>query len=774
MKRRLLALVLVLAMTLSLAPAVFAAEERDTDFFTPRDHADLDFADMEYEATDINEVNAQFDAVRALTADADNLDAVRAGLAEAVETYRMALTMATLAYIYSSQDYTDEAWTLRSQEADQTVERVWDALLLLIRDILRSPCAAAAEGIVAEEDREWIVDYEGRSEESLALSERVTELENRYFPLAGEVYTAEYGGKTWTEEAADAAYDADEIDFDTYWEISVEIARQRNAALGALYLELMDALREQALDHGYDSYADYAYGEVYLRDYSPQEIRQFHSAVKELLVPVYLELEELYISAPSSGMIYEDYTGDVALDIMDPYVAMLSGEMYESFRYMRDHGLYDSGWNEKKNNQGYTTTLVSYAAPFFFNSPVGGMTDLTTAIHEFGHYNNGYWMDDGWYAGDKSIDICEVHSQALELLFTRFYPEIFGGDSEAAEYYILVSLTNSIISGCLYDELQQYAFDTPGVTLRQLNEKYCQLAREYGLIDADDERTEMYGWVEVPHTFVAPFYYISYAVSAAGAYEFWMEWKNGEFYDAVDDYLRFTALDMNFGFQDSFLAVGLESPLTDSYLSSLAGTLEEEMANAGAMPYTDVTEDDWFYDYVDFVWSFGLMSGAGAAFAPDSPLTRAMAVASLYRLIGDEEGIVPDGSYTDVPEGSWYELPVYWAREYEIISESADGLFRPDEPVTREQYAAMIFRMLCAMDAVYEDEFAELSDWVDGGEVSDYAGDAMRWMVYNEIFTGRDGGLLAPREAATRAEGATILTNVLLYLLYTSLDYVEE
>ena len=772
MKRRLLALALVLAMALSLAPAVFAEDTRETDFFTDRWHADTDFSDMEYESVDVAALKARFDELRALAASADNAEAVRAGVEEALDAYCLADTMSSLAYIYSSQDYSDVAAAERNEQADMALTQVWDAVLLLLRDILLSPCAAVLDEFLTPEDQEKMREYEGLSEESFALSEREGALVSEYWRLAGEEYSAEYNGKTWTDASAGEAYDEGALSDDEYTQIVRAVAKAKNEVVGAHFMTMLDLRNRISENEGYDNYVDYAYENIFQRDYTKEEIRDFHAAVKEEIVPVYQGLNEIVAGLTPASVLYEDYAGDIALDLMEPHVSALSSEMYESFRYMREHGLYDSGWNEKKTEQGYVTGLPYYGAAFFFNAPEGGFWDLKTAIHEFGHYNNDYWTDPGLFLGGKSTDLAEVHSQALELLFTHFYPELFGGAAYIAELNLLSNLASTVVDGCLYDELQQYAYLTPGVTLQQINEKYCQLCREYGLIEDDDPRTEMYGWVDIPHTFEVPMYYIAYAVSAAGAFGFWLRSVNGDYYDAVDDYLRFTALDLSYSFQDSFEAVGMEVPLSADYLQRLADALTDEVERLCTMPYADVTEDDWYYIYVNLVWTMALMDGESyTLFAPDAPLTRGAAVSALYRLAGSAaDDFAPAGAFSDVAPGSAYEDAVLWAKGMGIAEGYGDGTFRPGEPVTREQFAYMLYRVVENLGLGFEGLWMFLLDNPDADQIAEYADEAMHWMVANSVMQGRDGNYLAPRDTATRAEGATIIGNFLIAVLLSAFD----
>ena len=768
MKRRLLALFLIATLVLALSPAAAAADTRDTDFFTPREHAELNFSEMTYVPTDVDAVLARMDAVRALAADKANAAAVESGFLECADDLSMSVTMYILTAIYSSMDYTDVAAAERELEAYQNAVLVKDGLNRLIRDILLSPCASALDAYLSEDERAFYSEYEEITNEELALANQQSALESEYWRLAGQDYSAEYGGKVWTNALAEEANFIGELDDEAYVAVLQAIAKEKNTVLGAHYLKMVELNKQVALTNGYSDFADYAYELLYQRDYTKEDIREFYAGVKEEIVPVRNALVDLYLSrlVPLAEPFGWDYAGDVALNLMEPYVALLSDEMYESFRYMRDHGLYDSGWNDLKTDQGYTTELLSYAAPFFFNAPYGGPEDLSTAIHEFGHYNNAYWTDPGWYQGDKPLDICEVHSQALELLFTKFYPEFFGEYSDDMLVRSLYSIiTASIINGALYDELQQYVYATPGVTLEQINRKYCRLCREYGVIEPDDPRTEMYGWVDVSHSFVSPFYYISYAVSAAGAFAFWLEAQD-DYFAAVDDYLRFTALDLSYGFQDSFAAIGATSPLSREYLANLCTALLAAVDGISPLPFTDVDTDDWFYDYVEASWAHDLMGGTSLkSFSPGATMTRAMAVTVLYRIDGEEELEPGTANYSDVPEGIWYEDAVRWADQHAYASGYSDGRFGPDDPITRQDLAAILYRYAQDAGLGFEGFWFFPLDNPDADQIADYADVAMHWMVMNGVIGGREDGTLAPVAYTTRAECAKILTDFILVLL---------
>lgn len=168
--------------------------------------------------------------------------------------------------------------------------------------------------------------------------------------------------------------------------------------------------------------------------------------------------------------------------------------------------------------------------------------------------------------------------------------------------------------------------------------------------------------------------------------------------------------------------------------------------------FRDVQADDWYADAVQYVVSEGLMNGTDAAtFSPDAPMSRAMLVTVLYRLSG-EPAVSQDSGFADVASDAYYADAVSWAVGEGIVTGTSQTTFSPDESVTREQMAVLLYR--CAGEP---STAGDLSAYADAESISDYAAEAMSWCVENGILNGTDGGRLAPADSATRAETAAVL-----------------
>lgn len=177
------------------------------------------------------------------------------------------------------------------------------------------------------------------------------------------------------------------------------------------------------------------------------------------------------------------------------------------------------------------------------------------------------------------------------------------------------------------------------------------------------------------------------------------------------------------------------------------------------LPFTDVSKDLWYYESIKYVYVHGMMTGRDeTTFSPDRNLTRAEFSKILYRIAGEPEVEYKD-IFPDVREGLWYTDGILWAYEEGIVTGHGDGTFRPEDNITREQMALMMYRYAISKDYDVK-ERADYSDYVDADKVSSYAEEAMSWAVGNGIITGKDkeeGKLLDPQGKATRAECATII-----------------
>lgn len=167
-------------------------------------------------------------------------------------------------------------------------------------------------------------------------------------------------------------------------------------------------------------------------------------------------------------------------------------------------------------------------------------------------------------------------------------------------------------------------------------------------------------------------------------------------------------------------------------------------------PFKDITANMWCYDYVLDVYNKKLILGTSEnTFSPDSPLTRAMVASIIYRMAGS-----PDVNYsaifTDVPDGQWYTKGIIWAYNNKVISGYGNGLCGPNDYVTVEQLASILYRYAGSPEVT-----AEITGYSDVNAISEYAKTGMAWAVSKNM---NNGTTLHPASPATRAEAAKMFS----------------
>ena len=204
----------------------------------------------------------------------------------------------------------------------------------------------------------------------------------------------------------------------------------------------------------------------------------------------------------------------------------------------------------------------------------------------------------------------------------------------------------------------------------------------------------------------------------------------------------------------------LENDRAKFFLEQNASVKVVDYAN----PFEDVPASAWYASAVDFVAGRGLFAGVSQNdFAPDLPLSRGMLAAILFRL-EDAERQTAQSRFPDVADGTWYTQGVIWAAENGIAGGYRDGRFGPNDRITREQLAVMLFRyaQLLNTSTGGRDSLIQFSD---SASVSPWAQEAVAWAVDSGIISGLPDGRLAPTGTATRAEAAAMLQSFVRNIL---------
>lgn len=173
--------------------------------------------------------------------------------------------------------------------------------------------------------------------------------------------------------------------------------------------------------------------------------------------------------------------------------------------------------------------------------------------------------------------------------------------------------------------------------------------------------------------------------------------------------------------------------------------------------FNDVKSNDWYYPVIEYAYENSLMSGTGTGFEPNSAMTRAMLVTVLYRAENPTENSA-ENPFIDVDEDAWYTDAVAWAAENDIVNGITETEFAPDNNITREQLAVIIFRY--AKYKKYDTSVGEntnILSYDDAADISEYAVEAIQYACGSGLINGKSESTVNPLDNATRAEVAAVL-----------------
>ena len=537
--------------------------------------ADLSYEDMEYVGYDPAYAYTLIEEMRTLSQEPGNEEQISANYdLMGVELDKM-YTQQALNEIRYYRDVNNEEYAGIDTELQQIYREVVDQFLQAVRDILCTDYRESLGAHIGDEELvEEYLEYEDMTEELQALLDEENALEQQYDQASMAEYTVTVKGKKWTEESYNEA--VEDLTWREMVAISTALDKAKNEAICPIFLDLVKNRNARAQIYGYDNYAEYAYSDLYNRDYTLEDIQSVYAAVKQYIVPVLAEVEEYVYTGDINSLLYMDYlTEEYVIDVVGRHMGDIDPALAEVYQYMVDHHLYDIDYDSNKMNVGYTTTLYEYQEPFIFNAPDYTYYDLETMIHEFGHYNEAFHAGTTLITDVTNMDVAEIHSQGLELLYLEYADEVYGeGLGDEAQQIILYQILYSVIDGCLYDEFQTAVFSADHeMTAQEVNQLFRRLSEEYGYVYYDTE-TEAYDWVDVPHTFSSPMYYVSYGTSALAALDIWtisLEDRQA----GIDKYMELTTYGLTTTYCELLEKCGLKSIFEEGTIKEIAQAVSD-------------------------------------------------------------------------------------------------------------------------------------------------------------------------------------------------------
>ncbi len=471
-----------------------------------------------------------------------------------------AFTQSTISFIHYSGDVTDAYWSKESLYCQSLYTQMEDRFL------------------TACDLTEVFVSYQPITEREAELLEEESALIDQYYDYMEDAQNTvyNYNGENWDLEKITGPQGIELVgqNYEGYLEIFFGIQQSVCSQMGPLYTRMVEIRSELAQLYGYDNFTDYAYDLLYGRDYTAEQAQKLCDDVKPLSRTYY----NIVSSRKDRDAAASFSDQEALLAAMEKVLAKLDPSLLDSWRFLRDHHLIDIGRGGTRMEVSYTTYLSEYEEPFLFSTLFGDEMDLSTLIHEFGHFE-GYLCSPppNILIGDGSYDLMEIHSTALEALSTFCYEDVYPEGAEAMRSAVLGQLLESVVNGCIFDELQRRVYEQPDMTSEQISSLYASICSEYGIYEPLGID---YAWVYISHNFDAPLYYISYAASALAAMQIWDTAQNDltlgvELWEEILDHDAFTESYAEV-LHDCGLLVFTEENAVQQICSSLLAVLQED------------------------------------------------------------------------------------------------------------------------------------------------------------------------------------------------------
>ena len=491
-------------------------------------------SEMPYSRPDTESLFAAYDALTAKAADCSDAEALLADYYALLPDRQSFDTMYGIAYYQYCMDTNIDYYYDEYDFCDEQSPLLEEKESALFAAFAASPCRDALEqayfGAGFFEDYD---DFQVGGEEYLRLKAQENTLLDQYYETAAS------------------------------WDFDRNKLTQYHDTVAPLFVELVKVRQQIAAAKGYESFSDYAYADIFHRDYTTAQTQDYLYQVREKLVPL---VKSMYAHNPT--LLNASYPFIKSADTAGQLSAaaeQLGGPIWEAFRFMEGHQLYDNSDSSSKYPTSYSTYLPSYEAPIVFVSD----GDFCTLSHEFGHFVNFYCT----YGDFIGQDIDEIYSQAMVFLVTAYNPA-FNEEQQARALRVALRdlLERNIIRQAAFAdfELQVYALEPDEITVDRIDTIYAQCAKDYYF---DDYSLNKMHWSEITHFFLYPSYVISYSTSAVAAMQV-CRLEAEQPGDGVDAFCRLLNRTHHRKFSFVLNEAGLDSPFEEATMQKTADFLK--------------------------------------------------------------------------------------------------------------------------------------------------------------------------------------------------------
>jgi oligoendopeptidase F len=434
-------------------------------------------------------------------------------------------------------------------------------------------------------------------EENVPIQAELNVMKQQFGVISGKM-TVEVNGQEYTlQQAAKFLESPDRrLREEVYRKIN-ERRMQDKETLNHLYTELINKRHQVAKNAGFANYRDYKFVELGRFDYTKEDCYQFHSAVKQYVLPLVNEINEQKrkklgvdtlrpwdMDAEPEGVVplHPFEGGEELLNKSIKTFERLRPFFADCLRRMNSMNHLDLDSRKGKAPGGYNCPLPESGAPFIFMNAAGQMHDVTTMLHEGGHAVHSFLAHNLELSAFKEypMEIAEVASMAMELLTMDHWEVFFDNEKDLvrARQQQLERVITIFPWIATIDKFQHWVYENPTHTEEERAENWMRILSEFTspVVDFSGlEHYRRYSWQRQLHLFEVPFYYIEYGIAQLGAIGLWKKYRENKD-AAIDKYITALSLGGTRTLPELYKAAGIEFNFSGDYIKDLMYFVHEE------------------------------------------------------------------------------------------------------------------------------------------------------------------------------------------------------
>ena len=435
-------------------------------------------------------------------------------------------------------------------------------------------------------------------EENIPILAEMNVMQQQYGVIAGKM-TIEVDGKEYTLQQATKFLESNDrkLRESVYRKIGDRRLKDKES-LDKLFSTLLEKRHRIALNAGFANFRDYKFVEMGRFDYNPEDCFQFHTAVKEEILPLVNEIYErkkkrlgvdslrpwdLEAHPADEKQLNPFKTGDELIEKSIACFNELNPFFAGCLEKMKMMGHLDLDSRKGKAPGGYNCPLAESGAPFIFMNAAGQMDDVTTMVHEGGHAVHSFLAHPLELTAFKEypMEIAEVASMAMELFTMDNWHVFFRSEDELkqAKEHQLERVITIFPWIATIDKFQHWLYENPGHTEAERSDKWVEILNEFTspVLDISGlEEYRRYFWQKQLHLFEVPFYYIEYGIAQLGAIGLWKQFKENK-EQALNNYISALAQGGTQTLPELFKIAGLRFDFSPAVVGSLMSFVHTEM-----------------------------------------------------------------------------------------------------------------------------------------------------------------------------------------------------